>query len=124
MLFGGKMISAQECRDKLQREREKIYQKQKEKCIQVINNWIRLKYKDEYISVYFDLPPHPKLISELKRLGYATKTRKLSGFYKLFIFLPQDVENTSLQDESSNVKEPSPRSRISFKAKIIYKKDF
>ena len=121
------MISSQECRDKLQRKREnpKVYQKQKKKCEREIDGWIRHNCTHEYIHVYLKLSPHPKLVSELEEAGYVIKIDEVPVVptpYILSISLPQDVENTSLQDESGNVKEPAQEEGFLSKLKSFCKR--
>ena len=126
------MISAQECRKNLQRKREElnskdskeVYQEQKKACEQEIDSWIRYGYNAEDTYVHLKLPPHPRLISELEELGYTTETKECSSFYKLYISVPQDVENTSLQDESSNMEEAAQEVGFISKLKSFVKRYF
>ena len=126
------IISAQECRDKLQIKREElnskdseeVYQEQKKKCERELDGWIRCDYTREYTHVYLKLPPHPRLVSELEELGYTTETEVCPTSYILRISLPRDVENISLQDESSNVKESAQEEGFLSKLKSFVKSRF
>ena len=108
------MISAQKCRNMLQIKREEfnsktseeIYQVQKTECERKIDNLIRYS-NSTYAIVNLDSQPNPRLLFELEEAGYAIKIEKYSFSYELTISLPQDVENTSLQDESSDAQEPA-----------------
>ena len=38
-----------------------------------IKDWIRNGVKSDYVSVSFNLPPHPQLLVDLQELGYNIK---------------------------------------------------
>lgn len=106
------------------KDSEEVYQEQKKKCEREIDGWIRCDYTREYTHVYLKLPPHPRLVSELEELGYTTETEVCPTSYILRISLPRDVENISLQDESSNVKESAQEEGFLSKLKSFVKSRF
>ena len=92
------MISAKECFEKLLKRKngefsEEDYLEQKKECEKRIEHWIKYNFRSTCCEVIFDLPPHPKLISELKELGYQVDIYGPADYgYKIRINLPSDLE--------------------------------
>lgn len=118
------MISAQDFNDKRSKLSEEVYLEQREKCERLLKTWIEDDFTSNYTFVCLHERPHPKLIGELEELGYVTKVDKKSSmsFYQLYIYLPQDVENTSLQDESGNARESAQEVGFFSKLKSFIKR--
>ena len=73
---------------------KKTYRKQKKECMRKIKDWIRNGVKSDYVSVSFNLPPHPQLLVDLQELGYNIKKMgdTAFGFHYIDISLPNSNE--------------------------------
>ncbi len=57
---------------------KEVYYQQKDKCMKEIDWWFHNCIMKNCITILFELPPHPKLLADLKKLGYITK---MENFY-------------------------------------------